>query len=252
MKIKCFSLLLFTTQFFGMSLEEAKSRLSDTVTYQTFDMLSQTDKDILRKMQIKYREQTLGYNCNTKDFENYLAFMENDAQSIKEIAPILQKIYTRLSKIPNTTTMFELCEIVAEDELNNFNRRTAWHIDIAQESCKHRFNENLQHNETLQNVDLYKVLVNLGGQGTVLTQIKSEQESNFKDLYCKDHAGGDRAIVESIRDMLKNNHQDHLEFGQAVIFDMKRAIHKRPETIEKRARISFVYKNDRNNQSNNN
>lgn len=240
-----FSILIATTaSIMPMSPEQAKNQLSETKTYQIFDVLSDEDKKNLQGMHLKHGGYPFGSNCNIQDFEACLAEMGNDTQSVKKIAPVLQKLCTKLSSISNTKTIFPQCGIAVEDEVNNFNNRVAWHVDIPQEICKE------QNRDSIKHLHLYKVLVNLQGTGTLFTELKSQQKPNFLNCFCKDDSGQNQDVVKSIQSMLKNNQQDQLEFGEAVIFDMKNAVHSRPETTKNRALMSFVYLGEQNNTTN--
>jgi hypothetical protein len=239
--ILLYGLLLSTAQSFTINLEQARNQLSETKTYQKFDILSDEDKNTLKSMHVKYGEYAFNSGCNIQEFEACLTKMDNDAESVQKIAPILQKTCTKLSAIADIYTK---SGIVAEDKATNFNHRVAWHIDISEEVCK------FENRVSTKHLDMYKVLVNLQGTGTLFTELESQQKANFFDCYCKDDRGQDQDIVKSVQNMLKNNHQDQLECGEAVIFKMKHAVHSRPKTTENRAFLAFMYLHNRNDSSN--
>ncbi len=233
--VGCF-LLCIQFQSFAMNLEQAKNQLSETKTYQIFDVLSPEEIKTLSTVKgSSVGIYDLNERCDIEHFKAFAKAMCDGSQINKKIVPILQKLCKNLSTIPNTTMVTP--SILVQNK--KCDTPTYWHIDQP-----YQCNKFVVPNDHAD----YRVLVNLQGEGTIFTELDSHQRGKFIDCMCQYPMFRNHDMVKFVQEAMPTGREQQLKPGQAVVFAMAEAVHTRPDTtniIGQRALMKLDYKNDK-------
>jgi hypothetical protein len=197
-------------QCFRMNLDQARNQLSDTNSFQIFDVLSQEEIQMLDTMKIEFESNPQRYffnDCKKENFEGFLQSGGNSQQAQEIIAPILQKVCSNLSNMLGAIILNYNPIAIIVDRKRKLSARY-WHIDHPSRDDK---------DETT----FFRVIVDLQGEGTLFAEYNIDQAVKFNENpFCREVEKGDVRQLKS---------------GQAVVFDTSKALHSPPEIIAPRA-----------------
>jgi len=200
---------------FEMNLDEAKNQLSDTKTFQFFDVLSLEEVQALDTMKIEFTELSKRHffkDCKRNNFEDFLQSANNDQQTQEIITPVLQRLCINLSSMSGAT--IERSNAIIVDKKRTHDVRH-WHIDDKKGDVQKWF----------------RVIVNLQGEGTLFATFNRNKNIEFIQSWSGEN-----------QNMVAKEDVRQLQPGQAVVFDHATALHSRPETIAPRALMVIDFK----------
>ena len=204
------------SQNFEMNLDEAKNQLSDTNTFQFFDVLSSEEIQALDDMKIEFEDLSKRHSftkdCKINNFEDFLQSANNDQQTQERIAPILQRLCINLSSMSGATV--ENHNTILVDKKRTYDVRH-WHVDDKKGDAQKWF----------------RVIVNLQGAGTLFAKFNSSKSLEFVQSCSGEN-----------QNMVARDDVWQLKPGQAVVFDHATALHSRPEIIAPRALMVIDFK----------
>ena len=216
-------------------IEQAISELSNDKTsdktFKIVDLLSAEEVTILAGMKIKSGDINRGHfftkSCDPDRFKSFLQVMENYSEMQEIVSPLLQKLCHNLSNVPNST-MFEI-GLLSPENATTYNI-IGWHLDVLS-ACRGE--------DLLEGKKIYRVLINLKGEGTIFTEVNTEERSKFLDCFCKDRRGSLPGTLDLIETIIPKNDRFQLKPGQAAVFKVDATIHTRPNTFEDRLFMIF-------------